>query len=74
MVKYADSPMVEVAVDVDAPPSAVWALVTDVDLPARFSEEFQGGEWIDGAGPARRPEPEPLAHNGHDRTSDERFR
>lgn len=32
---------------VEAPPAAVWPLVTDIDLPARFSTEFQGAEWID---------------------------
>jgi uncharacterized protein YndB with AHSA1/START domain len=52
MVRYADSPTAEVEVTIDAPPSAVWPLVCDIDLPARFSEEFQGAEWIDD-GPAR---------------------
>ena len=27
------------------PPAAVWALVTDLNLPARFSNEFLGAEW-----------------------------
>ena len=52
MVKYADGPTAEVTVEIDAPPVAVWPLVTDVDLPARFSDEFQGAEWIEGDGPA----------------------
>jgi hypothetical protein len=30
----------------------VWELVTDLSLPARFSEEFLGAAWDDGAGPA----------------------
>jgi hypothetical protein len=30
----------------------VWSLVTDIDLPARFSNEFQGAEWLDGTEPA----------------------
>ncbi|MBR12922.1 MAG: cyclase [Acidimicrobiaceae bacterium] len=34
-----------VEVDVDAPPSAVWPFVADIQLPARFSDEFQGAEW-----------------------------
>lgn len=38
---------------VAAPPERLWALLTDPDLPARFSHEYQGGHWIDGAdGPA----------------------
>ena len=51
MAKYADNPTVEVWVDVDAAPAAVWALVTDINVPARFSEEFQAAEWIEGSGP-----------------------
>jgi uncharacterized protein YndB with AHSA1/START domain len=48
-VKYADGPSVEVETYIEAPPERVWALVTDVNLPARFSEEFQEGQWLDGA-------------------------
>ena len=46
-MKYADGPTVEVEVHVDAPPSAVWALVSDITLPARFSSELQEARWID---------------------------
>jgi uncharacterized protein YndB with AHSA1/START domain len=45
----ADGPSTQVEVRVAAPPEAVWPLVTDVALPAQFSGEFQGGEWVDGA-------------------------
>jgi uncharacterized protein YndB with AHSA1/START domain len=48
-MRYADGPTVEVDVYVDAPPSRVWPLVSDIDLPSRFSEEFQGGGWLDDA-------------------------
>jgi hypothetical protein len=52
-MKYAEGPTAEAVVEVDAPPAVVWALATDVNLPARFSTEFQGGEWEGGAtGPA----------------------
>lgn len=51
MVKYADSPTAQVEIEIDAPPAVVWPLVSDISLPARFSEEFQGAEWIDD-GPA----------------------
>ena len=44
----ADGPGTIVEVDIDAPPEAVWALVSDIDLPARFSEEFLGAKWADG--------------------------
>jgi uncharacterized protein YndB with AHSA1/START domain len=52
-MRFADGPTVEVETYVDAPPKQVWELVTDIALPAQFSSEFQGAEWIDPAsGPA----------------------
>jgi nitroreductase len=47
-----DGPGLTVEIDVDASPAAVWALVTDVTVPARYSGELQTAEWVDGAGPA----------------------
>lgn len=42
-----------VTVHVDAPPEAVWALVSDVTAVGRFSPETFEAEWLDGAtGPA----------------------
>lgn len=49
-MKYADGPTVEVEIDIAAPPSRVWDLVTDIELPARFSSEFQGATWLDDPG------------------------
>jgi hypothetical protein len=46
-VRYADGPTAEVSVHVDAPPAAVWAVVSDITVPSRFSEEQQGAEWLD---------------------------
>ena len=51
MVTYADAPPVRVTIDIDAPPSVVWALVTDINLPAEFSDEFQSASWNDDAEP-----------------------
>jgi uncharacterized protein YndB with AHSA1/START domain len=52
-VRFADGPTVEVDVHIAAPPSVVWELVTDITVPARFSQELQSVEWLDGAtGPA----------------------
>ncbi|HEY3143925.1 MAG TPA: SRPBCC family protein [Acidimicrobiales bacterium] len=48
-MRYADGPTVEVSLDIAAAAPAVWAAVTDIDLPARFSSEFLGGRWLDGA-------------------------
>ena len=50
-MRYADGPTTEAQAVVHAPVEVVWALITDIDLPARFSSEFQGAEWID-EGPA----------------------
>jgi hypothetical protein len=36
---------------IDAPVERVWEVVTDINLPARFSDEFDGAYWT-GAGPA----------------------
>ena len=46
--RYADTPTVEVVAVVDASVGTVWRLVTDISLPARFSTEFRGAEWLDG--------------------------
>lgn len=50
-VRLADEPGTWVEVDIAAPAARVWELVTDLDLPARFSEEFRGASWV-GDGPA----------------------
>ncbi len=50
-IRLADQPGTWVEIDIDAPVERVWDLVTDIDLPAQFSEEFQGATWLDD-GPA----------------------
>lgn len=45
--RYADCPVIEIDVLIDAPPAVVWDLVSDIGLPARFSKEFQGARWTD---------------------------
>jgi hypothetical protein len=51
MTRFADRPVVEVSITIDASVSEVWNLVTDINLPARFQKEFIEAEWID-EGPA----------------------
>ncbi|MFI9643198.1 SRPBCC family protein [Micromonospora sp. NPDC051925] len=48
-MRYADGPGVAYEVHVEATPSRVWELVTDIHLPARLSTELQRVEWRDGA-------------------------
>lgn len=50
-VRLADGPGTWVVIDVAAPAARVWDLVSDIELPARFSGEFLGAEWT-GDGPA----------------------
>jgi nitroreductase len=45
-LRFDDGPGAVAEIDIDAPPAAVWVLVTDLDLPARFSTEFQGAAWL----------------------------
>ena len=64
-LRYVDGPTTEASIDIAAPPERVWALVTDLQLPARFSNEFHGAELLDGAtcpavgSPLRRAQPPP---------------
>lgn len=44
-------PGVAVEIDISASPERLWELVSDINLPAQFSQEFQGAEWIDTDGP-----------------------
>ena len=44
-LRFDDGPGTVVEVDIDASPGSVWELVTDLNLPARFSTEFLGAEW-----------------------------
>lgn len=48
-MRYRDQPTVQVEERIDADPEAIWGLVTDIALPARFSPELQRVEWLDGA-------------------------
>jgi hypothetical protein len=48
-LRYAEGPTTTASVDVAASPAVVWGLVGDLQLPARFSTEFQGAELLDGA-------------------------
>lgn len=45
---FADGPTTSVDVVVAVPPSVLWPLIADIELPARFSAEFQGARWLDG--------------------------
>jgi nitroreductase/uncharacterized protein YndB with AHSA1/START domain len=47
----AAGPGVTVEVDIAAAPTRVWELVSDINLPARFSTEFRGATWIATEGP-----------------------
>jgi nitroreductase len=46
-LRFEDGPGAIAEVDIDAPTGVVWDLVTDINLPARFSTEFLGADWVD---------------------------
>ena len=62
-VRLADGPGTVAEADIRADPAAVWARVTDINMPAEFSEEFVGAQWqapSDGpalGAPLRGPQP-----------------
>ncbi|MET0325801.1 MAG: SRPBCC family protein [Ilumatobacteraceae bacterium] len=49
VLRFEDGPGLFVEVDIAAPPAVLWPLVTDLDVPAAFSDEFLGAEWQDEA-------------------------
>jgi uncharacterized protein YndB with AHSA1/START domain len=50
--RYRDTPTVEVETFIQAPPAAVWRLISDITLMPSTSPELQRIEWCDGAGGA----------------------
>jgi hypothetical protein len=48
-VKYVDQPTVSVETQIEADAAAVWRFVSDIELPARFSTEFEGATWLEPA-------------------------
>jgi len=47
----AAAPGVAVEIDIAAPPERVWEFASDINIPARFSDEFRGADWVDSDGP-----------------------
>lgn len=48
-VRYRDCPTVEVSEKIVGDPAEIWAAVTDITVPTRFSPELQRVEWLDDA-------------------------
>jgi hypothetical protein len=48
-LRYSDGPETATDVLVRASADVVWPLVCDINLPSRFSSEFLGATWLDGA-------------------------
>jgi hypothetical protein len=46
-VRFSDTPTTETEVYVSAPPAAVWPLVTEISMPARFGTELQEAAWVE---------------------------
>ena len=47
----AAAPGVTVEIDIAALPERIWEFASDINISARFSNEFQGADWIDSDGP-----------------------
>ncbi|OLR92718.1 polyketide cyclase [Actinokineospora bangkokensis] len=47
-MRYRDCPTFEVSERYTTSPARLWELVTDIELPVRFSPELQGVEWVHG--------------------------
>jgi nitroreductase len=47
-VRLVDGPGTVAEVDINAPAAAIWPFLTDIGLSSRFSNEFQGAEWVAG--------------------------
>ena len=41
-----DGPGVVAEIDTDARPRQVWEVISDINMPAKFSDEFAGAEWL----------------------------
>jgi nitroreductase len=46
-VRLTDGPGTIAEIDIDAPPSAVWPIISDINLSAAYSPEFQRAEWVE---------------------------
>ena len=41
-----DGPGVVAEIDTDARPRQVWEVISDINMPAKFSDEFTGADWL----------------------------
>lgn len=51
VTRFADQPTVEVSTSISAPADVVWGFITDINISAKFQDEFLEAEWLDD-GPA----------------------
>jgi len=68
-MRMSDLPSVSVETTIDADPSAIYAVVDDLDVMAGFGTEFQRGEWVSG-----RPGELGSVFVGHQKSGDREWR
>lgn len=49
--RVVDGQGVVVEIDIEASPADIWPIITDIEMPAGFSSEFLGADWVDGVEP-----------------------
>lgn len=47
-MRYRDCPTIEAALKIGTTVDAAWAVLTDIEVPARFSPELERAEWLVG--------------------------
>tara|TARA_B100000029_G_scaffold194312_1_gene192361 strand:- start:13244 stop:14386 length:1143 start_codon:yes stop_codon:yes gene_type:complete len=47
LASFEDEPGLTVETDVKATPAKLWDLISDINISSRFSNEFEGADWLD---------------------------
>lgn len=47
--RLSDGPGTYVEIEITASPEQLWPIITDLNMPAKFSSEFRGARWAEGS-------------------------
>jgi hypothetical protein len=48
MPEPVDETKIQVTLDIHATSEKIWNVISDINMPAKFSDEFLGAQWLDG--------------------------